>query len=371
MTVIRGLLASPFCRAAAVTILSLSGVSLFGASLSIGQGAPGSRTVFNVAWSPAVGLMPWDYAEQSGILKKWADRYGIKIQLTRIADYVDAVNQYTAGSYDACVMTNVDMLTVPAADGVDSTALIVGDYSNGSDGIVLKGAGKHLADIKGQTVNLVELSVSHYLLDRGLALAGLKERDVHIANTADATLVGAFAAPGGTSAVAWKPQLAAVLATPRATLVFDSSQIPGEILDLLVVNSRVLRENPKLGKALVGAWYETLAHLQGEDAAAREVIQALARARDTDPESIRQRLATTHLYGTPPAALAATLSAELPEHMDRVRQFSYEHGLLGAAARSVDEVGIEFPGGRTLGNSHNIKMRFDASYVRLAADGKL
>jgi NitT/TauT family transport system substrate-binding protein len=34
-------------------------------------------------------------------------------------------------------------------------------------------------------------------------------------------------------------------------------------------------------------------------------------------------------------------------------------------------VGIEFPGGKVLGNAANVKMRFDASYMQLAADGKL
>ena len=130
------------------------------------------KDVFKVAWSIYVGWMPWDYAQQSGILKKWADKYGIKIELTQINDYVESINQYTAGKYDACVMTNMDMLTIPAAGGVDSTALIVGDYSNGNDGVVLKGAGKKLADIKGQSVNLVELSVSHYLLARGAGHRG-------------------------------------------------------------------------------------------------------------------------------------------------------------------------------------------------------
>jgi NitT/TauT family transport system substrate-binding protein len=41
--------------------------------------------------------MPWDYADRSGILKKWADKYGIKIKLTQINDYVESINQYTAG----------------------------------------------------------------------------------------------------------------------------------------------------------------------------------------------------------------------------------------------------------------------------------
>src|SRR5690606_31193693 len=133
-------------------------------------------------------------------------------ELTQINDYVESINQYTAGQFDGCVMTNMDMLTIPAAGGVDSTALIVGDYSNGNDGIVLKGAGKKLADIKGQSVNLVELSVSHYLLARALDTVGLAERDIKVVNTSDADIVGAFGAPTVTSVVTWKPLLSEITA---------------------------------------------------------------------------------------------------------------------------------------------------------------
>src|SRR5271156_3383532 len=227
------------------------------------------RTSFNVAWSIYVGWMPWDFAERSGILKKWADKYGIKIKLTQVNDYVESINQYTAGTFDACVMTNMDMLTIPAAGGVDSTALIVGDFPNGNDGVVLKGKGKKLEDIKGQKVNLVELSVSHYLLVRALTSIGLSERDLKIINTSDADIVAAFSTPASTAVVTWKPQLSAVLAAPDSQLVFDSSKIPGEIIDLMVVNSTALKANPNLGKALVGAWYETLAVMFKGDTAGK------------------------------------------------------------------------------------------------------
>src|SRR5271154_886848 len=240
------------------------------------------KTTFNVAWSIYVGWMPWDYADQSGILKKWADKYGIKIKLTQINDYVESINQYTAGGFDACVMTNMDMLTIPAAGGVDSTALIVGDFSNGNDGVVLKGKGKKLSDIKGQKVNLVELSVSHYLLARALSSAGMRERDLKIINTSDADIVAAFSAPATTAVVTWKPQLSAVLAAPDAQLVFDSSKIPGEILDLMVVNTATLSANPKLGKALIGAWYETLSVMFKDDAAGKAAQAAMAKASGTD-----------------------------------------------------------------------------------------
>jgi NitT/TauT family transport system substrate-binding protein len=328
------------------------------------------KTSFKVAWSIYVGWMPWDYANQSGILKKWADKYGIKIELTQM-DYIESINQYTAGQFDGCVMTNMDMLTIPAAGGVDSTALIVGDYSNGNDGVVLKGAGKKLADIKGQSVNLVELSVSHYLLARGLDSVKLAERDIKVVNTSDADIVSAFTTADVTAVVTWKPQLSEITAMPKNTLVFDSSKIPGEILDLMVVNSATLKAYPKLGKALVGAWYETLALMQARDAKATAALEIMAKASGTDLAGFKGQLATTYLYATAPSAVAAAKSPDLVKKMDLVRTFSFNHGLLGEGAKTVDVVGIEFPGGATLGNKASIKMRFDTSYMQMAADGKL
>src|SRR5262245_50342799 len=87
------------------------------------------KTDFKVAWSIYVGWMPWGYASDTGIVKKWADKYGINIEVTQFNDYVESMNQYTAGAYDAVTLTNMDGLSIPAAGGVDTTAVIIGDFS--------------------------------------------------------------------------------------------------------------------------------------------------------------------------------------------------------------------------------------------------
>jgi NitT/TauT family transport system substrate-binding protein len=341
------------------------------AAMAVQPGLAAEKTTFNVAWTIYVGWMPWDYADQSGILSKWATKYGIKIKLTQVNDYVESMNQYTAGTFDACTMTNMDMLTIPAAGGVDSTALIVGDFSNGNDGIVLKGKGKKLEDIKGQKVNLVELSVSHYLLVRALTGAGLRERDLKIVNTSDADIVAAFATPASSAVVTWKPQLSAVLSAPNAQLVFDSTKIPGEIMDLMVVKTAILNANPKLGKALVGAWYETLALMSKNDAAGKAARAAMAKAAGTDAEGFDSQLNTTRLFTTPAQAYEFMTGDGVIKTMDLVRRFSFDHGILGQGASSVDAVGIQFPQGKFLGDTRNLKMRFDTTYTKMALDGSL
>jgi NitT/TauT family transport system substrate-binding protein len=327
------------------------------------------RTEFSIGWSIYAGWMPWPYAQQAGIVKKWADKYGITINIVQVNDYVESVNQYTAGKFDGVTVTNMDALTIPAAGGKDTSAIIVGDYSNGNDGILLKGADT-LAAIKGRQVYLVELSVSHYLLSRALQSAKLRPTDIRTINTSDADIVGAFSSPDANAAVTWNPQLSVMKGQPGARLVFSSADIPGEILDLLVVDTATLKANPNLGKALAGIWYETLALMQRQDDQGREARAAMARLSGTTPEVFDSQLATTHLFADPAAAVAATTAPALVTTMTQVRDFSFSQGLFPGAA-SADAVGMAFPGGRTLGDAQRVTLRFDESFMKLAADGKL
>lgn len=324
---------------------------------------------FKVCWSIYVGWMPWDYGAQAGIVKKWADKYDISIDVVQINDYVESINQYTAGGFDGCTMTNMDALTIPAAGGVDSTALIVGDFSNGNDGVVLKGK-KSLKDVKGQKVNLVELSVSHYLLARGLDSVGLKEKDISVVNTSDADMVAVYGTDSVTAVTTWNPLLSEITSMPNSYKVFDSSQISGEIIDLMVVNTKTLKDNPKFGKALTGAWYEIMQTMKGKSKKAIAARTAMAKASGTDLKGYDAQLATTEMFYKARDAVKFTKSSKLKTTMKYVAEFSFNHGLLGEGASDAGFIGIQTPAG-VYGSKKNIKLRFDPSYMDMAAKGKL
>lgn len=339
------------------------------ASLGTAQAA-GKRDSFRIAWTIYAGWIPWDYVKTSGIMDKWADKYDIDVEIVQINDYIESINQYTTGQFDGVVATSMDALSIPAASGVDTTALIVGDYSNGNDGIVSKDA-KSVAELEGETINLVQLSVSHYLLARALEQNGLAEPDVNLVNTSDADIVAAFQGNTVRTVVTWNPLLSTVAETPGSHEIFDSSQIPGHIKDLTLVNTETLKANPALGKALVGAWYEMMADLGADTAKGREVRAYLGEASGTDREGYEAQLDGMKMFYTPDAAIDFISSDQAYEAMDSVRQFSFEKGLLGEGAASADFVGIEFPGDRILGDESNLNLRFDTTYMQMAADDAL
>jgi NitT/TauT family transport system substrate-binding protein len=341
------------------------------AALSIALATPAlaqEKSEFRIAWSIYVGWMPWGYLEESGIMDKWADKYGIDVEIVQINDYVESINQYTAGAFDGVSATNMDTLSIPAGGGVDTTALIVGDFSDGNDAVIIKGDGD-LASLAGKPVNLVELSVSHYLLARALDSVGLRESDLaSVINTSDADMIAAFQTDDVEAVVTWNPLVSTILEDPNAKKLFDSSDIPGEIIDLMVVNTEVLEANPNFGKALVGAWYEVMALMAAGD---EEVLTSMAVASGTDLAGYKAQLASTEMFYAPADAVEFTQSPELPNTMVSVAEFLFDKGILGEGAPSADFVGVAYPDGTITGDPNNVKFRYNTTYMQMAADGAL
>ncbi len=324
---------------------------------------------FPVMWSIYVGWMPWPYAQQSDILKKWADKYNIVINLER-ADYIPSIEAYVSGQAEAVVMTNMEALNMAAAAGIDTTAIIIGDYSNGNDAVLTRN-GLTLPGLKGKKVNVVELSVSQYLLERGLELEGkgLKVTDMTLINTSDADIGPAFISDASQLAVVtWNPMVVEILdQVAGLTNAFNSSKIPYEILDIMFARTDVLQKHPELAKALIGAWYETIALMKAGD---QKAMAAMAEEAGTTVASFKKQLETTFMFWAGKDAAEFTQSTKLVEVMDLVRKFSFDHGLW-TNAKTVDDIGISFPDGTILDSKDNVKLRFVDTYMQLAADGKL
>ncbi|MEM7524994.1 MAG: putative urea ABC transporter substrate-binding protein [Pseudomonadota bacterium] len=341
------------------------------AGLSVGPSIAETKTEFKIAWAIYVGWMPWGYLEESGIMDKWADKYGIDVEIVQINDYVESINLYTAGQFDGVGATNMDTLSIPAGGGVDTTALIVGDFSNGNDAVIMKGEGG-IADMKGKPVNLVELSVSHYLLARALDTAALEERDLGaVINTSDADMIAAYATDDVEVVVTWNPLVSEIMEQPGANLLFDSSDIPGEIIDMMMVNTETLADNPAFGKALVGAWYEVMELMSSDTPEGIAARESMAAASGTDLAGYDAQLASTEMFWDPADAVAFTSGPELPKTMVEVAEFLFEKGILGEGAPSADFVGVLYPDGSITGDPNNVKFRYDVTYMQMAADGAL
>ena len=85
----------------------------------------------------------------------------------------------------------------------------------------------------------------------------------------------------------------------------------------------------------------------------------------------KAQLAATEMFYDPADAVAQASSADLPTTMTNVAEFLFDKGILGEGAPSADFVGVAYPDGSTSGDANNVKFRYDATYMQMAADGEL
>lgn len=352
----------------AVSLMVVVLVSLSFISVGYINVADGAKKEFNVEWTHYTGWEPWQLALHKGILKKWADKYGIEIVLELKTDYAMSISSFTSGECDGCVMTNMDALTGPVAGGVDCTALIFGDYSNGNDGIMVMNYdnSKSLTEnLKGRQCKLQMNTVSHYLLWRWPAVThvniNILEKD--LVHTSDSDIAALFVSDPKGFVVTWNPPLMQCRDAVGAKELFNSSQIPGEIIDLMVVHT----DTPAVfKKALVGAWYETMTLMSGKTKGGKDAIKYMANFAGGTQKEFERQLATTAMFYTPQAALRFIEEAQLKKTMKYVTTFCAGRKLI-----KEDAVGILLPDGSIMGNSKNVKFRFDTSYTKMVAEGKL
>ncbi len=341
-----------------------------------GSAPAADKPSFTVGWSIYVGWNPWYYMAKSGILRKWADKYNVNIRVQRF-DYAPSLDAFVAKNIDACAMTNMEALDMPAAAGVDTTSIITGDYSNGNDAILVR-RNLTLQQLPGKKVLMVEKTVSQYLFERAMTLNGLESqiKRVKLVNTSDSDIATAFITDTSQDAVVtWKPLVSQIAKTPGVKMIFNSSKIPGEIVDLMVVRTDILNRpdgsGQRFAKALAGAWYETMKLMTGTGPQTDKILQAIADGSQDTLASYKEQLSTTHLFSTAESAVAFTTAPDFVQKMNLVRQFCFSHGLLGENTKSVDDVAISFPGKTVLGSHDRIRLRFDADYMELAKQGKL
>jgi NitT/TauT family transport system substrate-binding protein len=313
---------------------------------------------------------------KAGILRKWADKYNVNIKVQRF-DYAPSLDAFVARNIDACTMTNMEALDMPAASGVPTTVVLIGDYSNGNDALLVR-SGLKIQDLAGKKMLLVQKTVSEYLFDRAMTINGLRDqiKRVRMINTSDSDIAGAFIADQGASAVVtWKPMVSQIAKQKGIASLFNSSQIPGEILDLTVVRTDVLKRpdgaGQRFAKALAGAWYEMLAQMAAPEPQADKVLAAVAEGSQDSLASYKEQLSTTKMFYTPQSAVAFGSSADLKQKMALVRQFCFDHGLLGEKTKSPDEVAVRYPDGFVQGKADHVRLEFDLAYMKMAAEAKL
>jgi NitT/TauT family transport system substrate-binding protein len=195
------------------------------------------------------------------------------VQLVEYPSASEVLRAYRNQAIDGMVIS-LDELFGLAADGLEPRIILVVDISHGADVVVGRSGMKTMRDLKGKAVAVESSALGAFVLSRALTLNGMQASDVNVVHLESNEQPTAFEKGQVDAAVTFDPYRAQFLRAGAATL-FDSTQIPGEIVDLLAVRSSVIEKRPDAVRALLAGWFDALDYMKKDpkDAARRMGIR--------------------------------------------------------------------------------------------------
>jgi NitT/TauT family transport system substrate-binding protein len=194
-------------------------------------------------------------------------------RLVEFQSNTEVIRAFRNGVVEAAALT-LDEALLLAQDGIDCRIVQVLDYSQGGDVILGRKGIASLAAARGKRVGVESTAVGAYMLARGLQKSGMSIADVQIISMGIDVQERAFNAGKVDVVVTFDPVRTRLL-KGGAVRLFDSAEIPGEIVDVLVVRGDFLERYPDRVRRLLAAWNRALAAIDRDpdDSARRMAVR--------------------------------------------------------------------------------------------------
>jgi len=207
-----------------------------------------------------ISVIPWPGYDLLYLAKKkgYFAEEGLDVELV---EQLSATNQAVAfnnGHISAAATTINDALdnNVNWKNKMHFVSIL--DYSNGGDVIIGQENIKTMQDLKGKKVAVEDSALGDYMINRALSIAGMTLDDVEIVNLSFTDGVKSMINKEVDGFVGFPPSSTEIQNSIPVNIIFDSTKIPGEIVDVLAVNDDLLFNHPDKVSAMVRAWNKAL-----------------------------------------------------------------------------------------------------------------
>ncbi len=207
------------------------------------------------------------------------------IQIVEYGSNAERVRAYRNGEIE---MTSSSMNTVLeiAQTNPDTRVFLIADFSAGADVVLAQPEIQDLQSLKGKKIGLEASTLGVFLLTRTLEQVNLSLSDVETVSLEIPEQEAEFSQKNVDAVVTYGSTRANLLAQGAKPL-FDTSQLPGEIVDVLIGSEKLLKTHPQQMKVLGHAWFRAIDYLQEnpQDAARR-----IAKRQGITPEQFLESL---------------------------------------------------------------------------------
>lgn len=208
----------------------------------------------------------------------------IKPLQTRSA--TQSIRAYRNGLVDAVALTLDEVLlqqSMSQREGSSLKILLVADISYGADAVIARKNIRKFKDLKGKRVGLENTALGGFFLARALAEHDMKVSDVELVSSEIHHQRELFLSGKIDALVTFQPVKQQLLESGSARVVFDSSQIYGEIIDVIAVRETYLEENPEMIKSFIEKWFVAVEILENAD---ENIIEYIARRENLEKKEV-------------------------------------------------------------------------------------
>ncbi len=208
-----------------------------------------------------VGISPWPGYEPLALAAEKGFYQGPQVRIIRFATPTESFRALRDGIIDVAAFTADEVFHYAEVRDKPRIFLVL-DISNGADAIVAKKEIKTLDDLKGKRLGVEGSALGDYVIQRALdyTQGHLKTSDIQLKSVEINVQEQAFLNDEIDAAVTYEPSKS-LLIKAGAHVLFDSSRIPYEIVDVLVTNDKTIQQRQKDLENLSKGWFQALEHI--------------------------------------------------------------------------------------------------------------
>lgn len=312
--------------------------------------APADTPTFTLAWSEYPSWSVFGVAHELGLVDKeegklgtLEEKHGVDIVLEE-ATYDTCLNRYTSGNCDAVCMTNMDALIVcPGKSGI---AFLPTSTSVGADACIVVGI-DDIDALKDHKIYGLEGTVSQYCFARCIEEiaketgGNQKPGDYQFTNQDPAIAAAAMSGNQDThqAIMVWNPFVLQTLNDRAdAKVLFDSSKIPGEIVDMVVMaaESKEKEGADKFMTAVADIFYTMNAEMASEERGDEVLVEVGKKFSQLGLEDMKKVVEQTQFYKSADDAKKLMASDEFKQTMQVVEKFCVDQGLVKDPSYTFD-----------------------------------
>lgn len=209
------------------------------------------------------------------------------VRLVELSSATDVLQAFQNGLLEVAALTMDETLTLLQTEH-DLSVILIMDISSGADALLARPSEiSTVTDLKGHRIAVENSAVGATMLARALELAELSPKDVMVV-PATVNRHYELYKKGQVDAVVTFEPVKTELIKEGAKVLFDSREIPGQIVDVLVTRKALQKEQAKALQLLVDSHFKALDYLRSHPKAAIEKIAPrLAMTSDELEESFK------------------------------------------------------------------------------------